>query len=126
LKDKTFRTRLLANPTLTLIAAGVDIPVGVTVKVVENTATEVYMVLPDSGDDQLSDVELERVAAGAGAMEGGRSEHPTCTIPWPERLPSVVSDASGQTLMETHMRKEISKRSPEPTDIKDLELTEKE
>jgi hypothetical protein len=64
LKDKAFKSRLVANPTATLTAAGVDIPVGVTVKVVENTANQVYMVLPDSGDGELSDNELERVAAG--------------------------------------------------------------
>jgi Nitrile hydratase, alpha chain len=64
MKEKTFRTRLVANPTFTLTAAGVEIPVGVTIKVVENTATEVYMVLPHTGDDQLSDIQLERVVAG--------------------------------------------------------------
>jgi hypothetical protein len=64
LKDKAFKSRLVANPTATLTAAGVEIPVGVTIKVVENTANQVYLVLPVSVDDQLSDVELERVAAG--------------------------------------------------------------
>jgi Nitrile hydratase, alpha chain len=64
MKERSFRTRLLTNPTATLKEAGVDVPDGLAVKIVENTANQVYMVLPDSGDDQLSDVELERVAAG--------------------------------------------------------------
>jgi hypothetical protein len=61
----------VANPTLTLTAAGVDIPVGVTVKVVENTANQVYMVLPDSGDGELSDNELERAVAGVHPLPTG-------------------------------------------------------
>jgi hypothetical protein len=65
LKDKTFKARLMGDPTATLKEAGVDVPDGLAIKVVENTANQVYMVLPDSGDDQLSDIELERVAAGA-------------------------------------------------------------
>jgi hypothetical protein len=72
IKDKTFKARLLADPTATLKEAGVDVPDGFAIKVVENTANQVYMVLPDSGDDQLSDIELERVAAGVHQVCTGR------------------------------------------------------
>jgi hypothetical protein len=64
MKDKAFRTRLLADPMATLKEAGVALPEGMTVRVVENTAKVVHMVLPASVDDQLSDAELERIAAG--------------------------------------------------------------
>ena len=70
LKDRAFKSRLLADPVATLKEAGVAVPDGVAIKVVENTASQVHMVLPDySAADQLSDAELERVAAGA--MQGG-------------------------------------------------------
>jgi hypothetical protein len=81
MKDKSFRTRLLDNPTLTLKEAGVDVPDGLAIKVVENTANQVYMVLPDSGDDQLSDIELERVVAGTHNVCSDRQSG--CTGPAP-------------------------------------------
>jgi hypothetical protein len=65
LKDRAFKSRLLADPVATLKGAGVVVPDGLTIKVVENIANEVYMVLPHyPAADQLSDAELERVAAG--------------------------------------------------------------
>jgi Nitrile hydratase, alpha chain len=54
IKDKTFKARLLVDPTATLKEAAVDVPDGLAIKVVENTANQVYMVLPDSGDDRIS------------------------------------------------------------------------
>jgi hypothetical protein len=41
MKDRSFRTRLLANPTATLKEAGVAVPDGLVIKVVENTANQV-------------------------------------------------------------------------------------
>ena len=74
MKDKAFKSRLMANPTATLKEAGVDVPDDVVVKVVENTATEVHMVLPYYADDQVSDDQvsddaLERIAAGRTPYE---------------------------------------------------------
>jgi hypothetical protein len=65
MKDKAFKSRLVANPATILKEAGMVVPEGLTIKVVENTEKVVYMVLPVSGDDQLSDIELERVVAGS-------------------------------------------------------------
>jgi hypothetical protein len=72
MKDKTFKTRLVADPVATLRGAGVDVPNDLAIKVVENTASRVYMVLPDSGDDALSDADLERIAAGVHQQCSGR------------------------------------------------------
>jgi hypothetical protein len=81
LKDKAFKARLMGDPTATLKEAGVDVPDGVAIKVVQNSANQVYMVLPHVGDDQLSDVELERVAAGLYQPCSGRDSG--CTGPAP-------------------------------------------
>jgi hypothetical protein len=68
----------MADPVATLKGAGVAVPDDLKIKVVENTASEVYMVLPDyPSDDELervadgglSDAELERVAAGVYRAE---------------------------------------------------------
>ena len=66
LKDQAFKSRLLADPVATLKEAGVAVPDGLAIKVVENTANEVHMVLPDyPAADPLSDTELERIATGS-------------------------------------------------------------
>jgi hypothetical protein len=44
--DPTFKSKLLANTNATLTAEGVDVPAGVEVRVVENSAQVVYVVLP--------------------------------------------------------------------------------
>ncbi len=62
--DPSFKKRLLANPAAALSAAGVVIPPGVTVKVVENTAKLLHLVLPVEGE--LSDAALESAIGGIG------------------------------------------------------------
>jgi hypothetical protein len=60
--DPVFRMRLMADPVATLKAAGVAIPDGVAVRVVENTDTLVRLVLPAIGVVELADSDLEAVA----------------------------------------------------------------
>ena len=64
-RDPSFKAKLLADPQGTLRQAGVSIPAGMTVKVVENTGTHFHFVLPAKPSGALSDEELDR-AAGAG------------------------------------------------------------
>jgi hypothetical protein len=64
-RDPSFKAKLLADPQGTLRQAGVSIPAGVTVKVVENTGTHFNFVLPTKPSGALSDEELDH-AAGAG------------------------------------------------------------
>ena len=63
--DDGFKRRLMNDPSGTLKAEGVDLPAGVTVKVVENTSNVVHLVLPAKPTD-LSDEDLDQVAGGAG------------------------------------------------------------
>ena len=52
LKDSDEKQKLLANPAATLDALGIQIPDGVTVKVVENTDKLFHLVIPSMGDNQ--------------------------------------------------------------------------
>ena len=65
MSDPAFRKRLLADPAGTLRRAGVEIPEGVTIEVVEDTATRVHLVLPSNPiDDSVTEAELERAVGG--------------------------------------------------------------
>jgi hypothetical protein len=77
--DEGFHAKLVADPTGTLAAAGVTIPAGKRVVLVENTDDIVHVILP-ARPTELSDEELDTVAAGfttfttlCGTAEGGWS-----------------------------------------------------
>jgi Nitrile hydratase, alpha chain len=69
-RDPSFKAKLLADPQAVLEEAGMAVPAGVTVKVVENTATHFHVVLPPKPTGQLSDEALDTVAAGAVPIPG--------------------------------------------------------
>ncbi len=66
-RDAAYKAKLLSDPHAALAEEGVEIPVGTTVKVVENTADFQHLVLPVAPDraDELSADELQKVAAGS-------------------------------------------------------------
>jgi hypothetical protein len=64
--DEAFKARLVASPVDVLKESGIDVPAGMQVKVVENTADVRYFVLP-AQPDQLSDNDLDKVAGGSGS-----------------------------------------------------------
>jgi len=65
MKDPEFRKALLANPAAALEeAVGNKLPAGVTVRVVEEGAREVVIVIPAASSEALSEKELEAVAGG--------------------------------------------------------------
>jgi len=66
-RDPAFKAKLVADPHATLKEAGVAIPAGVTVKVVENTDTHHHFVLPPKPTGELSDADLDKVAGGWNA-----------------------------------------------------------
>jgi hypothetical protein len=73
LQDEDFRRRLLDDPKAAVEQElGKRLPEGVEVRVVEETAETIYLVLPgasavgEGGD--LSDEELQRVAGGRGPI----------------------------------------------------------
>lgn len=62
-EDEEFKKRLMAAPNDVLRAEGVRIPEGITVKVVEDTDTQVHLVLPCSRS-KLFDADLDAVSGG--------------------------------------------------------------
>ncbi len=76
MSDPAFRKRLLADPAGTLKGAGVEVPKGVTIEVVEDTATKVHLVLPAPADEML-DADLDIAVGGMAAMFL-RNTHESC------------------------------------------------
>ena len=64
LQDESFKKQLIADPGAVLKAEGVEVPEGLTVKVVADTESERHIVLPAVGKGQLSDGVLEAIAGG--------------------------------------------------------------
>src|SRR6185503_3944309 len=86
--DESFKKRLLADPTATLKAEGVDVPAGVEVRAVENTDKLFHFVLPPKPKGELSAEDLDKVAGGekvfgypSGAYEGGLSGDDLVVLP---------------------------------------------
>ena len=66
-RDPDYKQRLLDNPKDVLIEAGSSVPDELEVKVVENTSTVRYIVLPESPNkigESLSQKELDKVSGG--------------------------------------------------------------
>jgi hypothetical protein len=75
LQDDAFRQRLLADPKAAVEEElGIQLPAGVQIRVVEETADTIYLALPSASPagegGELSDQELEAVAGGYGEDEG--------------------------------------------------------
>lgn len=68
LKDEAFRTSLKNDPKATLEnELGVKIPDNVNINVVENSATDFYLVIPGQAQtEELTDEELSGVTGGWG------------------------------------------------------------
>lgn len=64
--DKNFKEKLLKNPTQALKEMGVEIPAGRQVQVHESTDKIVHLVLPAKPHEELSEKELQSLAAGVG------------------------------------------------------------
>ena len=62
--DDAFKKRLLAEPTAVLKEAGVEIPEGVEIRILENTDKVIHLVWPDDSA-QLSGDQLDKAAGGA-------------------------------------------------------------
>ncbi len=73
--DAEYKAKLLSDPAAVLAEAGVEIPAGTTIKVVENTAETNHLVLPRApeGASELSDDALEKIAAASNTRYRQRS-----------------------------------------------------
>lgn len=64
-RDPVFAARFEADPTATLRSWGVQVSDGMTISVVRNTPTQVWLVLPVPPDaDEMTDDLLDEIAAG--------------------------------------------------------------
>jgi hypothetical protein len=63
LSDENLKTQLIENPLATLKAAGIEVPEGLAIKVLENSDKVFHLVLP-AQSSELSDDELDDVAGG--------------------------------------------------------------
>jgi Nitrile hydratase, alpha chain len=67
--DETLKKRLLADPVRVLQQAGLEVPSGIQIKVIENTETQYSLTLPAKPVDvepaDLSDEDLARVVGGS-------------------------------------------------------------
>jgi hypothetical protein len=72
--DSAFKANLLAGGNAALAALGVEVPEGVSVTFLEDTATAWHFVIPAPPvDGELTDDDLGKVAGGMGApMQMGR------------------------------------------------------
>src|ERR1044072_4463175 len=61
-RDPAFKAKLLADPKAVLNEAGVTFPTDVTVRVVEDTAAHVHLVVPPKPTGALSEEALDHVA----------------------------------------------------------------
>src|ERR1700745_3484707 len=61
--DESFKRKLLTNTEAILSAEGVELPAGLSVKVLENTDKVFHLVIPPK-PTELSDEDLDKVAAG--------------------------------------------------------------
>jgi hypothetical protein len=69
--DQAFKARLLAEPAPALAEQGIPVPAGVEVRVHENSPTLVHLTLPPAPAEELSDEQLDQVAAGTTAGTAG-------------------------------------------------------
>ena len=86
-KDASFRKALMADPKASLEKAlGAEIPAGVKVKVIEESADTVYLVLPAVTKEgaELDDAQLEKVA-------GGMADKATCSA----KMSSIINISAG-------------------------------
>ena len=75
-EDEAFKARLLSDPRAAIEqASGLQLPAGVSVKVLEETEDTLYFVIPSSplgAEGELSDEALAKVAGGEWVESGNR------------------------------------------------------
>jgi hypothetical protein len=66
--DPSYKAKLLADPRAALTAAGVAVPAGVAIQVVEDTDKVAHLVLPPR-PTELSEEDLKKVTGGFTLIE---------------------------------------------------------
>lgn len=84
--DPGFRSRLLADPRGAIKEAyGVDLPDAIELRVVEETPTTFYLVLPGK-TDELTDEQLAQAAGGLAVFDVDKSSVAATGRLWPTLL----------------------------------------
>ena len=85
MEDEDFRQRLLDDPKATVEQElATQLPEGVEVRVVQESAQTIYLVLPSAsplGQGEISDQDLEQVAGG-GTVWDNTCQGATCQGDW--------------------------------------------
>jgi hypothetical protein len=69
-QQPVYKQRLMAEPAAVLREEGIEVPVGLQVRVVENTDQVFHLVLPQRPDDKLSDEQLDQAVGAVGGIDG--------------------------------------------------------
>ena len=64
--DPEFKAQFIADPAAVLSAAGVEVPEGLTIKVVENSSSTFHVVLPDP--ETVTDELLAAASGGSSSV----------------------------------------------------------
>lgn len=65
--DKEFKSKLMSDPKSALAGMGIDIPVGMTIKVVEDAPNSTTLVLPaPPKEGEIAMEDLESIVGGTG------------------------------------------------------------
>ncbi len=62
--DDEFKAELLSDPMRVFKENSIEVPEGIEVRMVENTAYTMHFILPPEPSDELTDEQLERVDGG--------------------------------------------------------------
>lgn len=90
--DPEFKAQFIADPAAVLSAAGVEVPEGLTIKVVENSSTTFHVILPDP--EAITD-ELLAAASGGSTASSASSLGTMASSTVPGTLGTAGSAASG-------------------------------
>ena len=78
--DSEFKAQFIADPAAVLTAAGVEVPEGLTIKVVENSSSTFHVVLPDP--EAVTDELLAAASGGSSASTASTAGTAACsTLP---------------------------------------------
>jgi hypothetical protein len=70
-EDEAFKAELFSDPMKIFKENGIQVPEGIQVHMVENTADTMFLIFPPEPSDELTDSEL-------GSVAGGMCCGPTC------------------------------------------------
>ncbi len=62
--DDEFKAELLSDPMKVFKENGIEVPDGIEIRMVENTAATTHFILPPTPGDELTDEQLERASGG--------------------------------------------------------------